>query len=113
MRQRRKALERRIARERIDILIAMAEEEALGGRLLRADRYGQLARRIGMRYNVSLPSRYRRLVCRGCGTFLAPGTAATVRVRRSRVIVTCKSCGRVYRFPYAREVRERRTSSKQ
>lgn len=112
MRQRRKAFERRIARERIDVLFALAEEEAIRGRLPRADRYGQLARRIGMRYNVSLPPHYRRLVCRGCGAYLAPGLAATLRLHRSRVIVTCRSCGRIFRFPYTREVRERRTSSR-
>ncbi|MFQ5919721.1 MAG: ribonuclease P protein component 4 [Thermoplasmata archaeon] len=108
VRRRRKGLERRIARERMDILFEMAEEEAHRGNLPRANRYVRLARRLGMRYNVPFSSSYRRRYCRGCGTFLAPGTAATVRLRRSRVVVTCKACGRVARYPYLREVRARR-----
>lgn len=92
----------------MDILFEMAEEEAHRGNLPRANRYVRLARRLGMRYNVPFSSSYRRRYCRGCGTFLAPGTAATVRLRRSRVVVTCKACGRVARYPYLREVRARR-----
>jgi ribonuclease P protein subunit RPR2 len=110
--RRRKGLERKIARERVAILFSLAEEEAVKGNLARADRYAQLARRIGMRYNVSLPTPYRRFYCRSCGSYLAPGSTAAFRVRRSRVIVTCKICGRIYRFPYLREVKERRRSSR-
>lgn len=90
------------------ILFARAQEEAERGNLPRADRYAQLARRLGMRYNVPLPAPYRRLCCRSCGAYLAPGPAATVRLRRARVIVTCKACGRISRYPYLREVRARR-----
>lgn len=110
MPRRRKSFERRIARERIHILFTLAEREALAGNILRANRYAQLARRIGMRYNVPLPSSYRRLFCRKCGSYMLPGRMARVRVRRSRVIVTCQSCGQVYRYPYLREIKERRAS---
>lgn len=111
-RRRQKGLERRIARERIAILFGLAEEEARRGNQGRADRYAQLARRIGMRYNVSLPRPFRRFVCRGCGAYLAPGRASRVRVRRARVVVTCHRCGWVHRYPYLREVRARRRPSR-
>ncbi len=113
MPRRRKGLERRIARERIEILFGLAEEEAVRGNLPRATRYAQLARRIGMRYNVPLPSPHRRSICRSCGAYLDPGTSASVRVRHTRVIITCKGCGRILRFPYLQEAKKRRrTASK-
>ncbi|MFQ5907453.1 MAG: ribonuclease P protein component 4 [Thermoplasmata archaeon] len=107
-RRRRKGLERRIARERMGILFDLAEEEARRGNLPRADRYARLARRLGMRYNVPLPAPHRRRYCRACGAYLAPGAAARVRFRRSRVIVTCRACGRISRYPYRREAQARR-----
>ncbi|MFQ5837232.1 MAG: ribonuclease P protein component 4 [Thermoplasmata archaeon] len=111
MPRRRKGLERRIARERIEILFGLAEEEAAKGNRPRAARYAQLARRIGMRYNVPLPSPFRRFFCRTCEGYLDPGSSASVRLRRSRVIITCKACGSIYRYPYLREVKERRRAS--
>lgn len=111
-RRRRRGLERRIARERIVLLFDQAEEESRRGNLPRADRYARLARRIGMRHNVPLPPPYRRLHCRSCGAYLAPGAAASVRLRRSRVVITCKACGRVSRYPYLREVKARRRPSR-
>ncbi len=92
----------------MDILFELAGAEAREGNLHRANRYAHLARRLGMRYNVPFPSSYRRRYCRGCGAYLAPGSAARVRLRRSRVVVTCKACGRISRYPFLREARARR-----
>ncbi len=92
----------------MDILFELAGAEAREGNLHRANRYAHLARRLGMRYNVPFPSSYRRRYCRGCGAYLAPGAAARVRLRRSRVVVTCKACGRISRYPFLREARARR-----
>lgn len=111
MPRRRKGLERRIARERMEVLFDLAEGEALRGRGARADRYARRARRIGMRYNVPLPKAARLRLCRRCGSFLLPGKTATVRLRPSRVVVTCRACGGVYRYPYLREKRGRRAPS--
>ena len=49
-----------IAGERIDILFNLAEEEAKAHKFQRANRYVDLARKIGMRYNVRVPSQYKR-----------------------------------------------------
>ncbi|MEE9237257.1 MAG: hypothetical protein V3U52_05660 [Thermoplasmata archaeon] len=121
MPRRRKGLERRIARERMEILFRQAEREAIRGARSRgarsrgtrsrATRYAQLARRIGMRYNVPLTPAFRRLLCRSCGSYMDPGSNASVRLRRSRVIITCRTCGRIYRFPYLQEIKERRQAS--
>ena len=106
--RRKKGQERRIARERIDILFQLAEKEALRGNFGRADRYVELGRKIGMRYNVRLPSAFKRRVCKACHAFMLPPKTARVRVGGSRVVTTCLKCGTVMRFPYRREQKARR-----
>lgn len=107
-RYRRKGAERRIALERIDILFRLAEREALRGNLPRANRYASLAAKIGMRYNVRLPSEFKRRYCRTCHAFLVPGVNCRVRVGRGKVTSTCGVCGDVRRFPYVEERKARR-----
>lgn len=86
-----------IARERIEILFAEAHKATSAGKGVRAKRYVTLARRLGMRYNVSLPGRYRRWVCGGCSAYLVPGVNATARLRPRRFVISCKECGAVKR----------------
>lgn len=102
-RRRKKGLERKIALERIHILFELAEKEALKGNMRRSNRYVQLARRIGMRYNTSLPSGLKRRFCRRCGMFLLPSISSRVRLRSSRITITCEECGYVMRMPYLKE----------
>ncbi len=106
--RRRKGAERRIARERIEILFGLAEREGLMGNLVRANRYASLAAKIGMRYNVRLPSEFRRRYCRSCHVFLIPGVNCRVRIGRGRVTTTCGACGDIRRFPYTEEQKARR-----
>lgn len=106
--RRKKGQERKIARERIDALFSLAEQEALKGNLARADRYVELGQKIGMRYNVRLPSEFKRRVCKGCHAFLLPPKTARVRIGGSRLVTTCLKCGTIMRFPYLREQKARR-----
>lgn len=106
--RRKKGQERRIAAERIDVLFQMAEREGHADHLARSDRYVELARKIGMRYNVRLPSEYKRRVCRECHAYLLPPKTARIRIGESRVVTTCLRCGAVMRFPYLREQKMRR-----
>lgn len=106
--KRKKGQERRIARERIDELFRLAEVEALKDNRERANRYVDLARRIGMRYNVRLPSEHKRRMCKECHAYLLPPKTSRVRVGGSRVVTTCLSCGAIMRFPYVREQKARR-----
>lgn len=106
--RRRKGQERKIARERIGVLFGLAESEAGRGNVDRANRYVELARKIGMRYNVRLASAHKRRVCGNCHAYLLPPKTARVRVGESRVITTCLACGTVMRFPYLREQKARR-----
>jgi len=91
-----------IARERIGILVGLAAEE-YEEHPERSHRYASLARRIGMRYNVSVPE--LSCVCKGCHGFMLPGKGGIVRANpRTRSMETrCSRCGRVHRHPYARE----------
>lgn len=101
MRRRNKEAERQLALGRVRRLITMAQTAAAEDPDL-ADRYVGLARRIAMRYQVSLPAEIRRRVCRGCDTLLVPGRSARVRIANQRVSVTCLRCGAVKRYPYTR-----------
>ena len=104
-------MERRIALERVVTLFRLAEAEALQGHAGRAHRYVELARRIGMRYNVRVPAPFKRSYCKKCLAFLLPSVSARVRIGRGHVVVTCTACGAIQRFPYHREQRARRAGS--
>ena len=108
--RRHRGMERRIAAERMTILFRLAESEALARRTGRARRYVELARRIGMRYNVRVPAPFKRSFCKKCFAFLLPSVSSRIRVGRGRVVVTCTACGAVQRYPYRREQRARRAS---
>jgi ribonuclease P protein subunit RPR2 len=97
------AWQREIAHERIGILMGLAGREH-ESHPERSERYAQLAKKIGMRYNVKIPGGLRK-ACKGCGAFLTPGRNCTVRTSaKTRSVETrCHGCGRVSRHPYARE----------
>jgi ribonuclease P protein subunit RPR2 len=94
----------RIARERISILFKQAEKE-FKKHPERSKRYVELAKKIGMRYNVRIPKNLRRRFCKKCFSYLKPGVNCRVRTSKSRqsVVVTCLVCGFVSRQPYIRE----------
>ena len=89
-----------IARERMLILLSLAHDEALSHNFERARRYVFLARKIGMKYNVSLPRKFKRNVCKKCCSFLIPGYNAVYRLKRKKITILCKNCGRRMRVPY-------------
>ena len=84
----------RIARERISTLFALAEREAATGHGELADRYVNIARRVGTRYNVRVLPEYRELYCRGCSAFWVEGRTVRTRLRSGRRVRTCLRCGR-------------------
>jgi ribonuclease P protein subunit RPR2 len=92
----------RVAAERISDLFALAEREAAGASPALADRYVQLARRIGMRYNVRFLPEYREVFCRGCSRYWVEGRTVRTRLRSGRRVRTCLACGRERRVPYRR-----------
>ncbi|MBN2330182.1 MAG: ribonuclease P [Candidatus Aenigmarchaeota archaeon] len=96
-----------IARERIEILFANAEKE-FSRHPARSHRYAELARKIGMRYNVSIPKKIKGRVCKKCNRYLFPGINAKVRTSSARqaMEVRCLECGHVARHPYSKEKRK-------
>lgn len=106
----KKDKQRKIAVERIRILMGLADKSALCGDLGRADDYVMRVRDIGMRYNVRLPRELKRRFCRYCYHYLLPQVTSNVRInsRVKRVEIRCLNCNRVMFYPYIREVKERR-----
>lgn len=98
----------RIAEERILWLFKVAREFFDKGWVDHSKRCLELARKIGMRYNVRIPKHLKRLFCKQCNSLLLPGRTATVRVKKGRIIVRCQQCGNILRYPYIREKLERK-----
>jgi ribonuclease P protein subunit RPR2 len=102
-RSKKPGWQQEIAEERIGILTGLAERES-AEHPERSERYAELAKKIGMRYNVKIPGELRRS-CKGCHAFLVPGRNCIVRMnaRTLSVEVKCMKCGKVSRHPYAKE----------
>ncbi len=103
-RGRKPEWQRRIAKERIKILLELAEKE-FKAHPERSRRYIQLARKIGLRYNVRLSKELKRKFCKNCNSLLVPGLSSQVRIKSKEKIVEikCLNCGKVYRYPYSRK----------
>ena len=100
--EKKKARRQRIARERIELLLKMAEQQALAGEMELANRYAFLARRIGMRYKVKMPRGFKLNYCRQCNSFLVSGSNARTRIHEGRITRQCLKCGTHYRLPIGR-----------
>lgn len=88
-----------IAKERLDLLMEQADEAALDGRMDMADRYVDMARRVGMRYNVRFRPEQRQRFCKSCYCYLLPGSTSRTRLNKGRSVTTCLRCGHVTRRP--------------
>ena len=105
--RRDKDLERKIAKERISILMELAEKESSKGNQKRTERYVSLAKRIGTRYNVRFPRALKRRLCRHCDALLIPPLNCRVRLTRGKVTIYCFKCQKFTRIPYIREKKEK------
>ncbi len=83
----------KIAKERIAILLLEAEKS---GSPLLQKRYVELAKKIGMRYNVRLPRSAKRNFCKFCNAPLTTGWRTKKGIRYN----VCKNCGKTIRFPF-------------
>jgi len=94
-----------IAKERIRTLYRQAES-TYPTDPHRAQRYIDLAKKIGTRNRVHIPRDLRRRTCRNCGSFLVPGASSRTRIRQRRephVATTCLNCGHITRIPLGRK----------
>lgn len=95
-----KRKQRKVALKRINTLFKEAEKAAVEGNFDRSDRYVELARKIGMRYNVTIPSEYRRRSCKKCHSYLFPDKTCRARVKNGMVVSRCDNCGTINRFKF-------------
>jgi len=93
----------KIAEERIEILFDLAEKE-FKQHPERSKRYVQLARKIGLRYNVRLPKEIKRKFCKKCNSLLIPSVTSKVRIdsKTKAITIKCLNCEKTYRYPYKR-----------
>lgn len=97
----------KIAEERIGILFKMADRE-FSSNPQRAHRYTEIARNISKKYKIRIPREWRRRFCKNCYRFLKPGSNCKVRLSGGKVHFKCLECGYVMRFPYKREIKNKR-----
>ncbi|MBD3187249.1 hypothetical protein GF325_10500 [Candidatus Bathyarchaeota archaeon] len=106
-RARRKKLAMKIGRERINILMNLAEKASISGESDLARRYVFIAKRVAMRIQEPLPWYYKRQTCKECHAFLIPGNNARVRITGNKgnahVAVSCLECGNIARYHYHRD----------
>jgi ribonuclease P protein subunit RPR2 len=94
-----KKLQKKIAKERIEILMKKAEEVFPKNKSL-ANRYVTLARKIAMKVNVRFPRELKRKFCKHCYKFIVPGVNARVRTKDGKVVYYCLECKKFTRIPY-------------
>ena len=85
----------KIARERIGILFDEATKTT--DKKLQK-RYMQLAKKIGMRYNVRLGS-LKRKFCKHCYSYFTSSNSS-YRLKNGRLRIKCFSCGKLLQIPY-------------
>jgi len=95
-----KKLHKKIAEKRIKKLFELAEKKASSNRFNLADRYVELARKISMRYRVSIPKEFKRRFCKNCYRYLKPGINARVRLTSGKLVIYCENCGKFIRLPF-------------
>ncbi len=104
-RRRHLVKQKRIARDRIMLLLRMADDIVRENPQL-AERYGDIARRLSLRARVRIPEEYSWRYCRRCKKLMFPGVNAVVRLRSRRyphMVIKCLRCRCINRRPYIRE----------
>jgi len=100
MKQIEKRRRLRIAKERIDILLKLAEKYVKSDLEL-SRRYVKLAKKIALRANFRL-GKLKRKFCKNCYTYFIPGYNCIVRLnsRERCVRIICLNCKKIYRHGY-------------
>jgi len=93
------------AKQRIELLLSLAEQQARNGDIHYSHRYVDLSQKIGMRYNLRIPSQYRVRICRKCRSYLLPGRTSRIRLTHGKMTTTCLRCGNLRRLPYRNGLR--------
>ena len=95
----KKEKDKKIARQRIEELFRLAKSKFSKDAKL-ANRYVDLARKIGMKSKVRLTKEQKRLFCHNCHFFLMPGFNSRVRVTGKTLTYFCSNCKKYSRMGY-------------
>ena len=82
----------KIALERIEQLF---KEARINSKM--ADRYVELARKIGMKFNVPIPRELKRKFCRHCNSYFQKSNYR-IRTRNKMIVYTCFKCRKYTKF---------------
>ena len=93
MRRSKPEYQKKIAAERIRILF----KEAVNADAGMAKKYISLAKKIGMRYNVRIPKKFKRMYCKYCFSLLSNSKR---RLKNGKLTIKCFSCNRTMRYLY-------------
>jgi ribonuclease P protein subunit RPR2 len=99
---------KQIAQQRILILFQQAKKVYNDNPQL-SSRYIATARKIAMAAKISMPTLYKRQICKKCNTLLVQGNNCRIRTRQKRephVVITCLSCGHKTRIPLKKKKEE-------
>jgi len=94
--------QRKIARERLEILCEKADE-IFSRDTKRADRYVEIARRLAMKLNLRLSKEQKRRFCKHCKKYLRSGNNARIRIREGKIIIYCYNCRKYTRIPITKK----------
>lgn len=88
-------MSKKIAEERIRRLFELADKRVEEGESQLADRYVELARKIGMGETIPIPSELRKSICGSCHSYISPGYNCEVKIdsKNSRIQYKCQKCG--------------------
>jgi ribonuclease P protein subunit RPR2 len=87
-----------IARSRIKILFEEADKMFKKNKKL-SNRYVEIARKIAMKVNLSMPKKYKRQFCKHCYKYLRNGVNSRVRTNKGKVVIYCLECKKYTRIP--------------
>ena len=97
MKKRQDEKLQKIAKERIELLFAKAEQ-VFPKNTERANRYIGIARRIAMKTNLRLTKAQKRSFCKHCYKYIVSGINAKIRIRNKKIITYCNSCKKYTRI---------------
>ncbi len=105
--QKKPIEQQKIALERIKVLFKEAKAAFKEYPKL-SDKYVDRARKIAMKYKISIPSSLKKQFCKHCYCYLMPAENCTVRLTKQKIVYYCKSCKHYARYPYNTEIKARR-----
>ncbi len=104
MASKSRRLLRDLAIQRINWLFKLSLDMVRRNNVELARRYVEILLAISHKANIRLPRTIKRSICKNCHIPLLPGVTASIRLvsdgKTSRIVVKCKYCGWIHRYPY-------------